>query len=45
MFPAECAGLVRIDRDLDAEGVFRKELLDVLRPLHNAEAAAVEIVI
>ena len=45
MLPTECAGLVRVDGDLHAEGVFRKELLDVFRPLHDAEAAAVEVVV
>ena len=45
MLPTECAGLVRVDGDLHAEGVFRKELLDVFRPLHDAEATAVEVVV
>ena len=45
LFPAECAGLVRIDGDLHAEGVLREKFLDVLRPLHDAEAAAVEVVV
>ena len=44
LFPPDCAGQVRIYLYVHLEGVFRKKLLYILRPLHKAEVAAVEIV-
>ena len=44
-FPGQRPGLVWIDGDADFESLFRKELLDVFRPLHDAEAAAVKVII
>lgn len=45
VFPGQCTGLIRIDLDIYLESLFRKQFLDILRPLHHAQAAAVKIVI
>ena len=39
------AAPVRKDTDTDLQGLFRKYLLDILRPLHEAEATTVEIIV
>ena len=45
LFPGKSARLVRIDCEINLESVFRKKFLNVFRPLHDAEAAAVKVVI
>lgn len=45
VLPADGAGLVGVGGDGDAEGLFGEDVLDVLRPFHYAEAAAVDVVI
>lgn len=43
--PGECPGLVRVYGYVDAESLLRQQIFDVLRPFHQTEAAAVEIVV
>ena len=45
LFPGERTRLVRIDGEENFERLLGKQFLYVFRPLHYAEAAAVEIVI
>ena len=43
--PGECPGLVRVYGYVDAESLLRQQIFDVLRPFHQTEAAAVEVVV
>lgn len=45
VIPAYRPGIVRIYGNPDTQGLFRKEFLNVFRPLHYAQAAAVEVVV
>lgn len=45
ILPGNRSRLIRIDRDVHPQRLFRQNLLDVLRPLHNAETPAVNVVV
>lgn len=45
VLPGNSPGLVRIDRDMHPQCLLRQYLLDVLRPFHDAEASAVDVVV
>ena len=45
VFPGDCPGLILGYSDPDTEGFVGEKALDVLRPFHQAEASAVDVVI
>lgn len=44
-FPPDGAGEIRVDLDMHFECLIGKEFLDVLRPFHQAQVSAVQVVV